>query len=82
VIVITGAIPGWTREDAIEAIIARGGRSPGSVSAKTWALVVGEAPSLAKVAKATDLGVPVLAAESFDLLLETGELQPGSEVRR
>ncbi len=81
-IVITGAIPGWTREDAIEAIIARGGRSPGSVSAKTWALVVGEAPSLAKVAKATDLGVPVLAAESFDLLLETGELQPGSEVRR
>ncbi len=43
-VVVTGAVPGYTREGAEEAIMARGGKSPGSVSKKTFVLVVGDAP--------------------------------------
>jgi len=73
-VVVTGAVPGYTREGAEEAIMARGGTSPGSVSKKTFVLVVGEAPGAAKLRKADELGVPILDAASFESLLETGEL--------
>ena len=46
--VVTGAVPDYTREGAEEAIMARGGKSPGSVSKKTFVLVVGEAPGASK----------------------------------
>jgi len=75
-VVVTGAVPGYTREGAEEAIMARGGKSPGSVSKKTYALVVGDAPGASKTKKAEDLGVPTMDASGFDALLETGEL-PG-----
>ncbi len=75
-VVVTGAVPGYTREGAEEAIMARGGKSPGSVSKKTFALVVGDAPGASKLKKADELGVPTVAAASFEALLETGEL-PG-----
>ena len=75
-VVVTGALPGYTREEAEEAIIARGGKSPGSVSKKTFAVVVGEAPGASKVTKAEALGIPMLGADGFAVLLETGEL-PG-----
>jgi DNA ligase (NAD+) len=52
----------------------RGGKSPGSVSNKTTAVVVGEAPGAAKLTKAEELGVPVLEEPAFTKLLETGEL--------
>jgi DNA ligase (NAD+) len=67
-------VPGYTREGAEEAIVARGGTSPGSVSKKTFALVVGDAPGASKLKKAEELGTPVLDAASFETLLETGEL--------
>ncbi len=73
-VVVTGAVPGYTREGAEEAIVARGGTSPGSVSKKTFALVVGDAPGASKLKKAEELGTPVLDAASFETLLETGEL--------
>jgi DNA ligase (NAD+) len=73
-VVVTGAVPGYTREGAEEAIMARGGTSPGSVSKKTFALVVGEAPGASKLKKAEDAGTPIIAAELFEALLETGEL--------
>ena len=44
------------------------------MSAKTFALVVGEDPSANKVAKAQDLGIPVLDRDGFLELLETGAL--------
>jgi DNA ligase (NAD+) len=75
-VVVTGAVPGYTREGAEEAIMARGGTSPGSVSKKTFALVVGEAPGAAKLKKAEDLGVATIDAAAFESLLETGAL-PG-----
>jgi len=77
-VVVTGTVPGYSREDAEQAIKARGGKSPGSVSKKTFAVVVGESPGASKLTKAQDLGVPVLdaatSADLFETLLETGDL--------
>ena len=71
-VVVTGAVPGYTRDGAVEAIEARGGTSPGSVSKRTYCVVVGESPGAAKLTKATDLGVPIVPGERFDELLSTG----------
>jgi DNA ligase (NAD+) len=73
-VVVTGAVPGYTREGAEEAILARGGTSPGSVSKKTFALVVGDAPGASKLKKAEELGTPIVDAAAFERLLETGEV--------
>jgi DNA ligase (NAD+) len=73
-VVVTGSVEGYTREEAEEAILARGGKSPGSVSARTFALVLGSDPGAAKLKKAEELGIPVIEAGGFERLLETGEL--------
>jgi DNA ligase (NAD+) len=73
-IVVTGSLDGFTRDGAETAITERGGKSPGSVSKKTTAVVVGTEPGAAKVTKATELGVPILDETAFGHLLETGEL--------
>ena len=73
-VVVTGTLERWSRDTAEEAIKARGGKAPGSVSKKTTAVVVGEGPGVAKLTKATDLAVPVLDEAAFERLLETGEL--------
>jgi DNA ligase (NAD+) len=73
-VVVTGTLEGWSREEAEEAVKARGGKSPGSVSKKTTAVVVGENPGAAKLTKAETLGVPILDEAGFAHLLETGEL--------
>jgi DNA ligase (NAD+) len=73
-VVVTGTLEGYSREGAEEAITARGGKSPGSVSAKTTALVLGEGPGASKLTKAQELGIPILDEAGFAHLLETGEL--------
>ncbi|MGP0032298.1 MAG: NAD-dependent DNA ligase LigA [Acidimicrobiales bacterium] len=73
-VVVTGAVPDYTREQAEEAIMARGGKSPGSVSKKTFALVVGDAPGASKLKKAEELDIPIVPADRFDELLESGTL--------
>jgi DNA ligase (NAD+) len=73
-VVVTGTLDGFTREEAEAAIKARGGKSPGSVSGKTTAVVVGEGPGASKLSKAEELGVPILDEAGFRRLLETGEL--------
>jgi DNA ligase (NAD+) len=73
-IVVTGTLEGFTREAIEEAILTRGGKSPGSVSKKTTAVVVGEGPGASKFTKAQELGVPILDEAGFVHLLETGEL--------
>jgi len=75
-IVVTGTLDGFSRDGAEDAIKARGGKSPGSVSKKTTAVVVGAEPGASKLTKAQDLGVPVLDEAAFVHLLETGELPP------
>ena len=73
-IVVTGSLDGFTRDGAEDAVTSRGGKSPGSVSKKTTAVVVGNDPGAAKVTKATELGVPILDEQGFVALLETGKL--------
>jgi len=71
-VVVTGAVPGYTRDEAEAAIIARGGTSPGSVSKRTFCVVVGEAPGASKLTKAEELGIPQVGAEKFETLLAKG----------
>src|SRR5690606_16102821 len=73
-VVVTGTLQGYNREEVEAAIKARGGKSPGSVSKKTTALVVGEGPGASKLSKATELGVPILDEAGFEHLLATGDL--------
>ncbi len=75
-VVVTGTLDAFPREAAEEAIKARGGRAPGSVSGRTTALVAGSEPGQAKLTKAIELGIPILDEAGFTHLLETGEL-PG-----
>jgi len=74
VVVITGNVPGYTRDGAKAAVVARGGTSPGSVSKSTTVLVVGEGAGASKLTKAEQLGVPQIDADAFETLLETGEI--------
>jgi DNA ligase (NAD+) len=71
-VVVTGSVEGFSRDEAEAAIVARGGTSPGSVSKKTYCVVVGEAPGASKVTKARDLGIPMVGAADFQRLLNTG----------
>jgi DNA ligase (NAD+) len=73
-IVVTGSLIGFSRDGAEAAITSRGGKSPGSVSKKTTAVVVGDDPGASKVTKAQELGVPVLDEAAFVVLLETGTM--------
>lgn len=77
-VVVTGTLAAWSREEAEAAIKARGGRSAGSVSARTAAVVVGEGPGAAKLAAAAAHGVPVLDEAAFARLLATGEVRGGA----
>jgi DNA ligase (NAD+) len=73
-VVVTGTLDGFDRDGAERAIKDRGGKSPGSVSKKTFAVVVGREPGASKIAKAEEFSVPVLDEAGFVTLLETGEL--------
>ena len=73
-VVVTGTLEGYTREEAEEAILSRGGKSPGTVSKKTLAVVIGASPGAAKTQKAEELGVPVVDGSRFAELLETGDV--------
>jgi len=70
-VVVTGTIEGFSRQEAEEAIRAAGGKAAGSVSKKTDYVVAGESAG-SKLAKAQELGVPVLDEAGFRRLL-TGE---------
>ncbi len=67
-IVVTGTLSGFSRQAAEEAIRAAGGHPTGSVSRKTDYVVAGEAAG-SKLAKATELGIPVLDEDGFRRLL-------------
>ena len=67
-LVVTGTLEGFTRPEAEEAIRAAGGKPAGSVSKKTDYLVAGESAG-SKLAKAQELGVPVLDEAGFRALL-------------
>ncbi len=70
-IVVTGSLTGFSRDEAKEAILVRGGKAAGSVSKKTAYVVAGDAPG-SKYDKAVELGVPILDEDGFRRLLEVG----------
>ena len=67
-VVVTGTLPGLSRQEAEEAIRAAGGKPGGSVSKKTDYVVAGESAG-SKLTKAQELGVPVLDEDGFRGLL-------------
>ena len=71
VVVITGSLPGYTRDSAEEAITSRGGKCASSVSKKTDFVIIGENAG-SKAQKAIDLARPILDAAGFEALLNEG----------
>nr|WP_233121543.1 NAD-dependent DNA ligase LigA [Tersicoccus sp. Bi-70] len=71
-VVVTGSLQNFSRDEAKEAILTRGGKAAGSVSKKTDYVVVGENAGT-KADKAEQLGVKVLDEAGFETLLATGE---------
>ncbi|HEU4667788.1 MAG TPA: NAD-dependent DNA ligase LigA [Arthrobacter sp.] len=70
-VVVTGSLPNFSRDEAKEAILVRGGKAAGSVSKNTSYLVAGESAGT-KLDKAEQLGVPVLDEDGFRQLLAGG----------
>ncbi|MBN9607394.1 MAG: NAD-dependent DNA ligase LigA [Actinomycetales bacterium] len=70
-VVATGTLEGYTREGAEEAILAAGGKAAGSVSKKTDFVAAGPGAG-SKLAKAEQLGVRIIDAAQFKLLVEQG----------
>ena len=80
-IVLTGTLPGYTRDEAAEAIEALGGKVSGSVSKKTGFVVAGENPG-SKLDKAASLGVPVLDEDGLACCWLRGRTRPGPRPSR
>jgi DNA ligase (NAD+) len=70
-VVLTGTLPGLTRDEASEAITGLGGKVASSVSKKTDFVVAGNDPG-SKYDKAVALGVPTLDEAGLRVLLEQG----------
>jgi DNA ligase (NAD+) len=70
-VVITGTLDGFSREEAAEAVRQAGGKVTSSVSKKTGFVVAGENAG-SKYDKAVELGVTILDAAAFRLLLAEG----------
>ncbi|MYV99693.1 NAD-dependent DNA ligase LigA [Streptomyces sp. SID3343] len=69
--VVTGTLTGYTRDSSKEALEQRGAKVTGSVSKKTDFVVVGDNPG-SKYDKAVQLGLVILDAEGFAVLLDQG----------
>jgi DNA ligase (NAD+) len=77
-LVVTGSLPNFSRDEAKEAILMRGGKAAGSVSKNTSYVVAGESAGT-KLDKAEQLGVPVLDEDGFrDLLANGPAAAPGA----
>ncbi|MBI3430278.1 MAG: NAD-dependent DNA ligase LigA [Actinobacteria bacterium] len=69
--VVTGGLESFSRDEISEAIAAHGGKASSSVSTRTSYLLVGTDPG-SKLAKAQELGVPIIDEAAFKKLLVGG----------
>jgi DNA ligase (NAD+) len=67
--VVTGGLESFTRDSVAEAIVARGGKASAAVSKKTDYLLAG-ADAGSKLAKAQELGVPIIDEATFIKMLD------------
>ncbi len=70
-VVATGSLEGYSREEAQEAILRAGGKAASSVSKKTDFVAAGPGAG-SKLGKAEELGVRIIDAAQFKLLVEQG----------
>jgi DNA ligase (NAD+) len=70
-VVLTGTLPGVTREEAARTLEAAGAKISGSVSKKTGYVLAGEAAG-SKVEKARALGIPTVTWDEMVEILEGG----------
>ena len=70
-VVATGSLDGYTRDGAQEAIIRAGGKAASSVSKKTDFVAAGPGAG-SKLSKAEELGLRILDAAQFHLLVTEG----------
>lgn len=70
-VVATGSLDGYTRDGAQEAIVNAGGKAASSVSKKTDFVAAGPGAG-SKLAKAEDLGLRILDAAQFHILVTQG----------
>jgi DNA ligase (NAD+) len=70
-VVVTGSLTNFSRDQAKEAIVSRGGKAAGSVSKNTDFVVIGDNAG-SKAEKAEQLGVAILDEDGFVKLLEQG----------
>ena len=70
-VVATGSLEGFSREGALEAIIAAGGKAASSVSKKTDFVAAGPGAG-SKLTKAEALGLRIIDAAQFAILLSDG----------
>lgn len=73
--VLTGTLQNYKRTEAAKLLEAMGAKCTGSVSKKTSYVIAGEAAG-SKLAKAEQLGVPVLDESALEQILTTGQV-PG-----
>ncbi|WP_402842226.1 NAD-dependent DNA ligase LigA [Microbacterium sp. GXS0129] len=71
IVVATGSLEGYTREGAQEAILRAGGKAASSVSKKTDFVAAGPGAG-SKLAKAEELGIRILDAAQFHILVTEG----------
>lgn len=76
--VLTGTLPNLTREEAMEMIVAAGGKVTGSVSKKTDYVVAGSEPG-SKLTKAEKLGIDILDEPALQAILTLRQTQGKGE---
>ncbi len=77
-VVITGTLGGFSRDGAKSAVEERGGKVTSAVSARSTAVVAGDAPGAAKIDRANELGIPIVDEAVFVDLLTRGAAALGS----
>lgn len=75
-VVVTGALEGLTRQEAVAALEAAGASVTSSVSSKTSVVVAGGEPGT-KLTRAQELSIPIVDEDGLRHLLDRGELPYG-----